>query len=87
MVIILWLIIGAAIGWLGARIAGRREGIIASVIIGIVGSFIGSWIGTALGSANSSYLSFTWMGFFWSLIGAVILSALINLFSNRRSHV
>ena len=87
MVIVLWLIIGAFIGWLGARIAGRREGIIGSIVIGIVGSFIGSWVGSILGSTNTSYLSFTWTGFIWSLIGAIVLAALINIFSKRRSHV
>ena len=87
MVIILWLLMGALIGWLGARIAGRHEGLIASIVIGIVGAFIGSFIASAISGVHTSYLSFTWAGFFWSLIGAIILAALLNLFSSRRSHV
>ena len=87
MVIILWLIIGAIVGWLGARIVGRNEGIVASIVIGIVGAFIGSFIGRAFGSSNVSYMSFTWTGFLWSLIGAIVLSAILNMFNSRRSHV
>lgn len=87
MIILLWIVLGGIIGWLGALIAGRHEGMIASIVIGIVGAIIGSFIGSAFGSANTSYLSFTWAGFGWSLLGAVILAALINIFSKRRSHV
>lgn len=87
MSLILWLVIGAIVGWIGASITGRKAGILASMAIGIVGALIGSWIATAFGSANTSYLSFTWAGFFWSIIGAVVLSALLNVFNQRRSHV
>lgn len=87
MILILWIVIGGVIGWLGAALTGRHEGIFASIIIGIVGSFIGSLIGHALGASTTSYLSFTWSGLGWSLLGAVILSAVLNLASKRRSHV
>jgi uncharacterized membrane protein YeaQ/YmgE (transglycosylase-associated protein family) len=86
MILIVWIVLGGIIGWLGAKITGRREGIVASVIIGIVGAFIGSLIARALGSASTSYLTFTWAGLGWSLLGAVILSALLNMFSRRRTH-
>lgn len=85
MVLILWIVIGAIVGWIGAKIAGRDEGFIASTIIGIVGAFIGSWIGQAFGSGHTSYLSFTWAGFFWSIVGAVVLSVVLNLITRRRS--
>lgn len=87
MIIILWIIIGGIVGWLGARIVGRNEGVIASIVIGIIGAFIGSFIGRALGSGNVSYLSFTWAGFLWSLIGAIVLAAILNMLNSRRSHV
>lgn len=87
MILLLWIIIGAIIGWLGARLMGRNEGFIASAVIGIVGAFIGSWIGSLFGSTHTSFMSFTWAGVFWSIVGAAILSALLNMFSNRRSHV
>jgi len=87
MILILWLVVGGVVGWLGAKLVGRHQGLIASVVVGIVGSFIGSLIGKAFGSANTSYLTFTWIGFGWSLLGAVILSAILNILSKNKSNV
>lgn len=84
---ILWvIIIGGIVGWLASRLMGRDEGLIASILIGIVGSFIGSFISMAFTGADRAYLAFDWMGFFWSLIGAIILVALLNAFSRRHHH-
>lgn len=86
MSIIITLILGAVVGWLGARLMGRDEGLFASVAIGIVGAFIGSFIASLFGS-NSGYLDLSWASFAWSLIGAVILSALLNMVQHRSSHI
>jgi uncharacterized membrane protein YeaQ/YmgE (transglycosylase-associated protein family) len=83
MSIILFIILGAIVGWLASRIMGRDEGIFASIIIGIVGSFIGSFISQLL-TSGQSYLSLSWSGFIWSLIGAIILVAIINAISGQR---
>lgn len=85
MSIIAFIILGGIVGWIAARIMGRDEGILASIIIGIVGSFIGSFI-ARLFTNGSSYLSLNWSDLLWSLIGAVILVAIMNAFSNPRRH-
>jgi len=86
MSIIVWLILGGIIGWLAAKIMGRNEGIIASVIIGIIGSFIGGIVSRAFTGSDRSFLAFSWSGLLWSLIGAVILVAIMNAFQGRRHH-
>lgn len=85
MSIIEMLIVGGIIGWLAARLMGRHEGAIASVIIGIIGAFIGNWIAQLAGS-GASYLSLTWSSFFWSLLGAIVLVAIMNAFQHRTHH-
>lgn len=85
MSIIVTLILGAIVGWLGARLMGRDEGLFASIIIGIVGAFIGSAVASLFGS-STGYLELSWASFVWSLIGAVILSALLNMVQHRSSH-
>lgn len=85
MSIIVFIILGGLVGWIASHLMGRREGVIASVIIGIVGSFIGSLI-AQLFTGDRSYLSLTWSGIIWSLIGAVVLVAIMNAISRPRSH-
>ena len=83
MSIIYMLIIGGVIGWIAARIMGRDSGILASVVIGIIGSFIGGFLSALFTGGNQSYLAFSWVGVFWSLIGSIILVAVVNSISSR----
>lgn len=77
------IIIGGIIGWIAASLMGRKEGFFGSVVIGIVGAFIGSFLSNWLGGSINSYLSFRWVGVFWSFIGALVLVAVLNLFSRN----
>lgn len=86
MSIIVMLIIGGIVGWIAARLMGRDSGILASIVIGIIGSFIGGFISTLFTGSNQSYLAFSWVGFFWSLIGAIILVAVLNAVTSRSRH-
>lgn len=78
MSIIVAIILGGLIGYLAALVMGRHEGILASVIIGIIGSFIGSFISRLFTGGDQSFLAFSWVGLFWSFVGAVILVAIMN---------
>ncbi len=84
MSILIMLIIGGLVGWLAARLMGRDEGVVASVLIGIVGSFIGSFVSKFVVGSDQSFLAFSAVGVFWSLLGAVILVAIMNYFSARK---
>jgi uncharacterized membrane protein YeaQ/YmgE (transglycosylase-associated protein family) len=86
MAILTILIVGGIVGWLAAKLMGRDEGIFASILIGVVGSFIGSLVSRLFVGSDQAFLAFNWMGFFWSLIGAVILVAIMNALSPRRHH-
>ncbi|GGY86206.1 GlsB/YeaQ/YmgE family stress response membrane protein [Marinobacter zhanjiangensis] len=81
MGIIIWLIMGGVVGWLASIIMGTegQQGIILNVVVGIVGALIGGWlIGPMLG-AGSINEGISIMSFVVSLIGAVILLALLIL--------
>jgi uncharacterized membrane protein YeaQ/YmgE (transglycosylase-associated protein family) len=86
MSLLVTIIVGGVIGWIASRMAGRDEGILGSVVIGIIGSFIGSFFASVLGSGNNSYLSFTWSGLVWSLIGSVVLVIILNAIQHRSHH-
>ena len=78
MGLILWLIIGGVIGWLASIImrTDAQQGIILNIVVGIVGAFIGGLIITG-GSINNAPL--TLYSFLVSLLGAIILLAIVNL--------
>jgi uncharacterized membrane protein YeaQ/YmgE (transglycosylase-associated protein family) len=86
MSIIVWLIVGGIVGWLASRLLGRHEGVVASIIIGIIGAFIGSLVSRLFTGTDKAFLAFSWSGFFWSLIGALILVAIMNASSRPRTH-
>jgi uncharacterized membrane protein YeaQ/YmgE (transglycosylase-associated protein family) len=86
MSIIVTIILGAIVGWIGSRLAGREEGFFGSMVIGIIGAIIGQGIARLFGSGSTSYLSLTVAGVVWSIVGAAIFAAILNAFSNRRSH-
>ncbi|WP_267394227.1 MULTISPECIES: GlsB/YeaQ/YmgE family stress response membrane protein [unclassified Sphingomonas] len=78
MGIILWLIIGGVIGWLASIImrTDGQQGIFLNIVVGIVGAFIGGLIMSG-GSINNAPL--TIYSFLVSLLGAIILLAIVNL--------
>lgn len=77
--ILVWLIVGGVVGWLASILmrTDAQQGILLNIVVGIVGAFIGGMIFTG-GSINQAPLSLT--AFLVSLLGAVVLLAIINLF-------
>jgi uncharacterized membrane protein YeaQ/YmgE (transglycosylase-associated protein family) len=82
MGIIVWLIVGGVVGWLASLIMRRdaQQGIILNIVVGIIGAVIGGLI-IGGGNINNSPLNVT--SFLVSLVGAVILLAIVNLFTRR----
>lgn len=75
---IIFIIVGGVCGWLASLImrTDAQQGIIMNVVVGIVGAVIAGLIfGDRLAAGNSFDLS----AFLYSLLGAVILLAIVNL--------
>ncbi|WP_019516290.1 GlsB/YeaQ/YmgE family stress response membrane protein [Sphingomonas sp. Mn802worker] len=83
MNLIIWLIVGGVIGWLASIImrTDAQQGIFLNIIVGIVGAFVGGLIFTG-GSINNAPLNL--YSFLISLLGAVVLLAIVNLFRRGR---
>ena len=79
---IIWLVIGGIIGWLASMVmrTDAQQGVVLNVVVGIVGSMLGGWlIAPLLGTGTINQNDFSLMGLLASLIGAVILLAIVNL--------
>ena len=75
--IIVWLIVGGIVGWLASLVmrTDAQQGILLNIVVGIVGAFIGGLIFSG-GSINQD-INVT--SFIVSLIGAIVLLAIVNL--------
>lgn len=80
---IIWLVVGGLIGWVASMImkTDAQQGVILNVVVGIVGSMLGGWfIAPLLGTGTINQNDFSISGLLASLIGAVVLLAIVNLF-------
>jgi uncharacterized membrane protein YeaQ/YmgE (transglycosylase-associated protein family) len=87
MNLIIWLIVGGIVGWLASMImkTDGQQGIILNVVVGIVGAFVGGWLISPMVGTGTINDGFTIGSFVVSLVGAIILLAIVNLF--RRGQV
>ena len=82
MGLIIWLIIGGIIGWLASLVMNRDAsmGIMWNIIVGIVGAFLaGLILNPLIGGGNINSGDFSLSGLLISLLGAVVLLAIVNL--------
>ena len=82
--IIGWIIIGGLAGWIGSKIMKTDEqmGILLNIVVGIVGGLLGGFLLGLLGvDVAGGGLIFS---FVTCLLGAVILLAIVKLFTRGR---
>ena len=80
MNIIIWLVVGGLIGWAASAVMRTQEGILLNVVVGIVGAALGGWLLSPLfGVSTINQGNFSVAGLLVSLLGAVILLAIVNL--------
>ena len=74
---IIWLVVGGICGWLASLImrTNAQQGILMNIGVGILGAIIAGWV---LGKGNINQ-GLSIEAFLWSLIGAIILLAVVNL--------
>ncbi|MEI9852835.1 MAG: GlsB/YeaQ/YmgE family stress response membrane protein [Sphingomonas sp.] len=78
MGLIVWLVIGGVVGWLASLVmrTDGSQGIFLNIVVGIVGAFVGGWL---FGRADINDGIISVPSFLVSLIGAIILLAVVNL--------
>ena len=80
-----WLIVGAVSGWLASIVmrTNAEQGLLLDIVVGIIGAFIGGFLFNVLGAPGVT--GFNIWSVFVSFIGAVVLLALLRLFTGRRA--
>ena len=85
---IIWIIVGGVLGWLASMImrTDAQQGTLLNIIVGIIGAFLAGLVLSPLfGISTINQSNFSVQSMLVSLLGAVILLAVVNLF--RRGSV
>lgn len=80
---IIWIILGGILGWLASLLmrTNAQQGVLLDIIVGIIGAFLGGLLLAPLfGTGTINQNDFSISGLLVSLLGAVILLAIVNLF-------
>lgn len=87
MNLIIWLVIGGVVGWLASIIMKRdgQQGILMNIVVGIVGALLAGWLISPLVGVGTINGGLSIGTFLVSLLGAVILLAIVNLFTRGRA--
>ena len=83
MNIIIMLIVGGLIGWIASMImrTNAQQGVILNIVVGIVGALLaGVLLAPLFGISSITQGNFSLAGLLVSLLGAVVLLAIVNLF-------
>ncbi|HXF62318.1 MAG TPA: GlsB/YeaQ/YmgE family stress response membrane protein [Caldilineaceae bacterium] len=81
--IIIWIVVGGILGWIASLImrTDAQQGLLLNIVVGIVGALIGGWLLAPLfGTGTINQGDFSLSGLLVSLLGAIILLAIVNLF-------
>jgi len=84
---VVWLIMGGIVGWIASIImrTDEQQGILLNIVVGIVGAYIGGWLISPMVGTGTINDGFSIGSFVVSLLGAIILLAIVNLFRRGRS--
>jgi uncharacterized membrane protein YeaQ/YmgE (transglycosylase-associated protein family) len=79
---LIWIIVGGLLGWIASMImrTDAQQGALLNIIVGIIGALLGGWLLAPLfGTGTINQGDFSISGLLVSLLGAVILLAIVNL--------
>ncbi len=86
MGVLVWIIVGIIAGWLaGLVMRGGGYGIIGDMVLGIIGALVGGFLAGALFNIANPITGINITTLIIAFLGAVIVVALVRLFSGRSS--
>jgi|SRR5215217_9183556 uncharacterized membrane protein YeaQ/YmgE (transglycosylase-associated protein family) len=80
---IIWIVVGGLLGWVASMImrTDAQQGMFLNIVVGIIGALLGGWLLAPLfGTGTINQNDFSISSLLVSLLGAVILLAIVNLF-------
>ena len=79
--LLVWLIVGAVIGWAAGLVLGDRNSVVVNIIVGVVGAMIGGFL---FGGPTINQNALSLNAMLISLVGAIIFLGIVQLVRRGR---
>jgi len=84
MNILIYLVVAAVIGWVATEIMHDRSNLLINIIVAVLGAFLAGWFLSPLFRTGTINDAITVPTMLVTLLGAVVLLAILNLFRRGR---
>jgi uncharacterized membrane protein YeaQ/YmgE (transglycosylase-associated protein family) len=85
MNLLIYLIVAAVIGWVATEIMHDRSNLLINIVVAVVGAFIAGYFLSPIFHVGTINDAFTIPTMLVTLLGSIILLAVINFFRGRAS--
>jgi len=84
MNIIIYLIVAAVIGWVATEIMHDRSNLLINIIVAVLGAFLAGYFLSPIFHVGTINDAITWQTALVTLLGSIILLAIVHLITHRR---
>ena len=82
--LLIYLIVAAVIGWVATELMHDRSNLLLNIIVAVVGAFLAGYFLSPIFHVGTINQAITVPTMLVTLLGAIILLAIVNLFRRRR---
>lgn len=82
--ILIYLLVAAVIGWIATEIMHDRSNLLINIVVAVIGAFIAGYFISPLVHVGTINSAITIPTMLVTLVGAIILLAIVNLIRRRR---
>ncbi len=84
MNLLIYLIVAAVIGWVATELMHDRSNLLINIVVAVVGAFLAGYFLSPFFKVGTINDAITVPTMLVTLLGAIILLAIVNLFRGRR---
>jgi uncharacterized membrane protein YeaQ/YmgE (transglycosylase-associated protein family) len=84
MNLLIYLIVAAVIGWVATEIMHDRSNLLLNIVVAVVGAFLAGYFLSPIFKVGTINNAITVPTMLVTLLGSIILLAVVNLFRGRR---
>lgn len=86
MNLLIYLIVAAVIGWVATELMHDRSNLVINIIVAVVGAFLAGYLLSPIFHVGTINEAITIPTMLVTLLGSIILLAIVNLFQRGRHH-